>query len=253
MRGLINISKYGGTVLSRRLGACAFNINAFKPQFQSLRFQTTDSSPIFSLERNTAKPVLSRKTFLVDYYKYLNDSNEIVLFVHHNNLVKAENKKFRADLRKIGANLNIIRNSIYDVYLKSEHENDPADAEVSKRNKDRTHSLSPLLNGPTGIITIPKCDPPTVAKVLKVLNSAQEKLILIGARVEQKVLDARQVDAFKDLPSKEELHAQLVGSLTVLGGAGLVRTLEASSNVLYLTLEERRKDMDPNEKSNEEN
>lgn len=224
--------------------------NFFKPSIFRVQQSSysTEQSPVYSLDRNTGKHILTRKTFLVDYYKYLNDSNEIVLYVHHNNLIKSENKKFRSELNKAGAKLNIIRNSIYNVYLRSEHENDPADLETSKRNRNVVHPFSSLLNGPTGIITIPKCDPQAVTQILKILKSANEKLILIGARVEQKVYDIDQVDKFKDLPSKEELQGQLAGLLTVLGGAGLVRTLEASSNTLYLTLEERRKDIDPSEK-----
>lgn len=214
---------------------------------------TSNSSLNYKLEnRNTGKHILSRKTFLVDYYKHLNDTNEILLYVHHNNLNKSENKKFRSELNKVGARLNIIRNSIYNVYLRSEHEEDPADVETSKKNKDVKHPLSPLLNGPTGIITIPKCEPAVVSQVLKVLKSASEKLILIGAKIETSIYDSADIDKFKDLPGKAELQGQLAGLLTVLGGAGLVRTLEASGNVLYLTLEERRKDIDPSEKSKDE-
>lgn len=226
-----------------------FNPTTLKIQ---LSLYSTQESPVYSLDRDTGKHILSRKTFLIDYYKYLNDNNEVVLYVHHNNLIKAENKRFRTELNKTGAKLNIIRNSIYGVYLRSEHENDPADAETSKRNRYTTHPFVPLLNGPTGIITIPKCDPTAVTQVLKTLKSAHEKLILIGAKIEQKVYDIDQVNQFKDLPSKEQLQGQLAGLLSILGGAGLVRTLEASSNVLYLTLEERRKDIDPSEKIEDE-
>lgn len=214
--------------------------------FTQKSFYSTERTQTSLGERNTGKHPLSRKTFLVDYYKYLNDSNAIILYVHHNNLVKAENKKLRSELRACGANLHIIRNSIYNVYLRSEKEEDPAEKEVSVRNRQKEHPFSALLNGPTGVISIPKCDPSVVSQVLKVLNGAGERLILMGAKVENNVYDIDQVTAFKDLPNKEQLQAQLAGLLTILGGAGLVRTLEAGSNVLYLTLDERRKDMKDN-------
>ncbi|ABN65856.2 predicted protein [Scheffersomyces stipitis CBS 6054] len=203
-------------------------------------------------QRNTEKALFSRKTFLMDYYKHLNDSNDIVLFVHHNNVAKADNKKVRSDLKKAGAQLNVIRNSIYNVYLKSEHESDPAAAGVTNKNRGVKHPLSPLLNGPTAVITIPKCEPSVVNDVLKVIKNAQDKLILIGARVESSVFDVVEINKFKDLPNKEQLQAQLAGLLTILGGAGLVRTLETASSVLYLTMEQRLKDLDPSEKSEEE-
>ncbi|EGV63648.1 hypothetical protein PSN45_004359 [Yamadazyma tenuis] len=193
-------------------------------------------------KRNTTKHVLSRKTFLVDYYKYLNDTNNIILYVHHNNLTKNENKKIRSDLTKVGAKLNVIRNGIYKVYLRSEHEEDPADKETSIRNKDLIHPLDPLLNGPTAIVTIPSTDPPTVAQVLKIMKSVQEKLILVGAKVEKDTFDIDQVDKFKDLPTKDQLQGQLAGLLTVLSGAGLVQTLSSTQTTLYLSLQQSVKD-----------
>lgn len=216
----------------------------------SVRYEST-SSALLVENRDTGKHIWARKTFLVDYYKYLNDNNEILLYVHHNNLVKADNKRFRSELRKAGAQLNIIRNSIYNVYLRSEHEQDPADRETSARNKDVVHPLSPLLNGPTAVITIPKCDPSVVMQTLKILKTAQEKLILIGAKIESRVFDAEQVDAFKDLPNREQLQGQLAGLLTILGGAGLVRTLESPGTSLYLTMDQRKKDLDPESSKDE--
>lgn len=207
-------------------------------------------------ERKSAKDPNSRKTFLVDYYKYLNDTNEIVLFAHHNNITKNDNLKIRSDLKKHGAKLNIIRNNLYEVYLRSEHESDPADAIISKKNKNVKHPLAPLLVGPTAVITIPKCEPAIVQQVLKVLKTAQERLILIGAKIETSFFDIDDVNKFKDLPSRDQLQGQLAGLLSVLGGAGLVQTLEASTKHLYLTLDQHRKDIDPseiNENENEEN
>lgn len=197
--------------------------------------------------RTTAKHVLSRKTFLIDYYKYLNDNNDIVLYVHHNNMTKNENKRFRTDLNKWGAKLNIIRSGIYKVYLRSENEADPADKETSIKNRDVTHPLFPLLNGPTAIITIPNNDPSIVASVLKVLKQAQEKLILVGAKIEKTTFDIDQVDKFKDLPTKDQLQGQLAGLLTVLGGAGLVNTLLSNQQTLYLSLQQSIKDRNDGE------
>lgn len=195
--------------------------------------------------RKTTKHVLSRKTFLVDYYKFLNDKNAIVLYVHHNNLVKNDNLRMRREFQKLGVQMTYLRNSLYKVYLRSAHEQDPALHKNTIKNKKVEHPLSPLLNGPTAVITIPECDPSVVELVLKTLKQAGEKLFLVGARVETSVYDIDKVNEFKKLPSKEQLQAQLAGLLTVLGGAGLVRTLESNGTLLYLTLDQRQKDLDP--------
>lgn len=200
-----------------------------------------------TVTRNTAKPLFSRKTFLVDYYKHLNDNNEILLYVHHNNIPKKDNKEIRSTLKKHGAQFNVISNSLYRVYLRSAHEDDPALVEASSKNKKNTHPLLPLLNGPNAVITVPKSDPTVVAQVMKLLNAHKEKLFLIGARIETSVYDAAQVNQYKDLPNKEQLQGQLTGLLTILGGAGLVRTLESAGTHMYLTLDQRRKDMDDKE------
>lgn len=206
---------------------------------------TNENSPVFKLQdRNTTKHVLSRKTFLIDYYKHLNDNNDIVLYVHHNNLGKNDTNKVRTEFKKLGVKMTYLRNSLYQVYLRSAHEQDPPLHENTIKNKNVHHPLAPLLSGPTAIITVPKCDPPTVEQVLKVLKGQQEKLFLIGARVEAAVYDVDDVEKFKSLPSKDALQGQLAGLLTVLGGAGLVNTLQAPGSHLYLTLDQRRKDQE---------
>ncbi|KAG7194615.1 uncharacterized protein KQ657_004291 [Scheffersomyces spartinae] len=213
---------------------------------------STPTSPIYQVEnRNTFKPVLSRKTFLLDYYSHLNRTNKIILYVHHGHLNKVDNHKFRTDLTNAGAKLHILRNSIYNVFLRNSQEEDPASAEAYHNNKDKQHPLAPLLNGPTGIITIPTVDPSVVKSVVKILEGAQERMFLIGALVDSSVFTTEQIAEFKELPTQEQLQAQLVGVLTVLGGAGLVRTLESTPTTLYLTMKQREDDMSPEEEDAE--
>lgn len=210
-------------------------------------FYSTSTPEIHKIDgRNTLKPIFSRKTFLIDYYKHLNDTNQIMVYVHHNNLPKKDNNELRSGLTKLGAKFNVITNNLYRVYLRSAHEEDPALKANSIKNKKVEHPLAPLLNGPNAIISIPTCEPAVVAQILKLLQSYKDKIFVVGARVETSVFDSSEIKAFKDLPNKVQLQGQLAGMLTVLGGAGLVKTLEASANVLYLTLDERRKDIEDN-------
>lgn len=84
-----------------------------------------------------------------------------------------------------------------------------------------------------------------VQQILKLLKNMNEKLIVVGAKVEKSFMNRLQIDEFKDLPNKQGLQGQLVGLLTMLGGVGLVRTLETPSHMVYLTMEQRAKDLDP--------
>ncbi|KAI5955054.1 hypothetical protein KGF54_001615 [Candida jiufengensis] len=207
---------------------------------------TTEEHQKF-ISRKTEKPLFSRRTYLIDLYKYLNDSNEILLFIHHNNLNKNENTKFRQDLKKHDSKLTMIKNSIYKTYLRSSNEIDPALIGNNKKNHKNTHKIDSLFVGPTAIISIPKCEPSIVLQISKLIKSMNEKIIIIGAKIDQNsFLDSKEIDEFKNLPNKETLQSQLVGLLTMLGGAGLVRTLETPGNMLYLTMEAREKDLNPN-------
>jgi large subunit ribosomal protein L10 len=245
----------GFSITGVKFGVNVANVNTLTTRFNSTA-AIKPATPIYNQlsDRDTFKHVLSRKTFLIDYYKYLNDNNAIILYVHHNNINKAENAKIRSDIKNAGGRLNIIKNSLYKVYLRNEEEADPASRHNKKSSGEtpgQEHPLAPLLNGPTGIITIPTCEPSVVSAILKILKSANDKAFLIGARVETSVFDIAQVDQFKDLPNQQQLQSQLAGLLTILGGAGLVQTLQASSTNLYLTMEERRKDIDPDSKTQE--
>lgn len=227
----------------------AFRSLSLSPRL--LQVQAQDEYDAAQLKRKTTKHPLSRKTFLIDYYKYLNDNNQIVLYLHHNNLVKNDTIKVRSELKKLGVTMTYLRNALYRVYLRSAHEEDPALHKNTLKNKSVEHPLAPLLNGPSAIITVKECDPPTVEKIVKLLKAQDEKLFLIGARIEGNIYNVADVDQFKSLPSKDQLQAQLAGVLSILGGAGLVRTLESAGTHMYLTLEQRRKDLDPEEKKDE--
>lgn len=194
----------------------------------------------------------SRKTYLINRYKTLLQSSPIVLFAHHNNLIKTDENTFRNQVREAGGEFTVIRNNLLLAYLKAENEKYPSSIEAYKKTRFLDHPLKPLLVGPTAIITINENNPQIVAKILKTLKSANEKLFVVGARVENSVFDLAQVNSFKDLPTREDLHSQLAGMLTVLSGAGLVQTLQSASQHLYLTLKSHRKNNDPSEKKDDE-
>jgi len=194
----------------------------------------------------------SRKTYLINRYKILLEDTPIVLFAHHNNLVKAEENTFRNQIRAAGGEFTIIRNNLLLAYLKAENEKYPSSIEAYKRTKNINHPLKPFLKGPTAMITVKENNPQIVAKIIKTVKAANEKLFIIGARVENNIFDLTEVNKFKELPSKEQLHSQLAGMLTVLSGAGLVQTLQSASQHLYLNLESHRKNIDPSEKKEDE-
>lgn len=129
----------------------------------------------------------------------------------------------------------MLRNNLFGVYLKNSAHPDPC-APIKRVDQKATHPLLPLFKGPTAAISFKETNPQDVAGIIKLLEKAQDKLFIVGAKVETDVYDIGQLAHFKTLPNKAGLQAQLVGLLHVLSGVGLVRTLESGSQTLYLTL-----------------
>ncbi|KAH3675561.1 hypothetical protein WICMUC_002650 [Wickerhamomyces mucosus] len=225
--------------------------NNIKTFINPIRFYSvasnTSSSSIQYLKNEE-----SRKTYLINRYQYLLKDSEIVLFVHHNNLIKNEINQYRNQIRELGGDLHIIRNKLFNAYLRAENELNPASLEAFQRTKSIKHPFKPLLNGPSGIITVKNMDPTIVLKIIKYLNkTTNEKLFLIGARIENKLFDLIKLNEFKDLKPKDQLQSELAGLLTVLSGVGLVQTLSSASQHLYLTLESHRENNEPKDEGNE--
>ncbi|KAK4200360.1 hypothetical protein QBC40DRAFT_200690 [Triangularia verruculosa] len=123
--------------------------------------------------------------------------------------------------------------------------------------------LSPLLVGPVAAFTLPAVSPQHLAAALSVLSpsppgfpaptrkknpgyyepitqSGLQKLLLIGARIEDKAFDMDGVKWVGGIENGlEGLRAQLVHMLQS-AGMGLTSTLEGAGKALWLTMESRR-------------
>lgn len=172
------------------------------------------------------------------------EKNTVVLFAHHNNLVKQEDAFYRAQIKELGGQMTVVRNHLFQVYLRNSHQADPC-APTPKKKQLRDHPLLPLFKGPTAAITFPETEPAKIGKVLKLLEKASDKMFIVGAKIDGDVLDMPSIHQVKTLPSKPQLQGQLLGILHMLSGAGLVRTLEAGSHSLYLTLQSHHDNIDP--------
>lgn len=194
--------------------------------------------------RNTFKRADSRKTYLVDTYSRIIRRSPILLVLHNNSLLKGEDNTLRAQIKKLGGTLTVTRSKLFNVALRGQEHEDPASKEAHKLCRKKKHPLADLFTGPTAVVSIPDINPKTVEDIVKVLDKTKDRLILLGGQIDGSVMTREGVDKFKTLPSIEQLRSELAGVLTMLGGAGLVQTLESSSKMLYLTLKSREKDME---------
>ncbi|KAF8456072.1 hypothetical protein BDZ91DRAFT_745974 [Kalaharituber pfeilii] len=133
-------------------------------------------------------------------------------------------------------------------------------ATISLKKK---HPLAPLLIGPLALLTFPALSPPHITAALDLLfpvkkvaqkkgfdplaMTALQKIILLGARVQERViasprvLDDAGIRYLCDLKSVDELRGEMVALLTSVGGGEIVRTLESVPINLGRTIEGRRK------------
>ena len=148
-----------------------------------------------------------------------------VLLTEFRGLTVSQLSDLRKQLRSVSAEYKVIKNRLARLALSADL------AEVKGH-----------LKGPTGMI-ISKDDPVAVAKALHTFAKANQAMVIKAGYVEGRMLPADGLKALADLPSREALRAQLVGTLT--GPlAQLVGLLQAPQRELVYVLSQRGKGAD---------
>lgn len=134
-------------------------------------------------------------------------------------LTVEEITRLRRELRKDGTTYSVVKNTLFRIAA-----------------GDLAGQLERFLAGPTGIVFAGP-DPVAPAKALKTFSDTVKRVAVKAAYIDGQVVDAAQVEKLAKLPPKNELIANLVGTIanplrglvTVLSGnqRGLVRVLDA--------------------------
>jgi large subunit ribosomal protein L10 len=119
-----------------------------------------------------------------------------VVLADYRGLTVEQDTKLRKTLREAGIDYQVIKNSVIHFA-------------ALEANLD---GLEPYLNGPTAI-AISMTDPVAPSKLLTKFDKDYDKFGLKAGVVEGTVLDVDGVRALSLLPSKEQLIAQVLGSL----------------------------------------
>ena len=149
------------------------------------------------------------KQYLVEEVSTHLDKSDYVYLANYERITVDEIAELRATLAEHEAEFHVVKNTIFNV------------AAQAKELPD----VSEHLNGPTAII-IGGNNPSGVAKALGKFFKDKEKVELKVGILDNKTLDAAQIEALAKLPGLESLRAQLLGLLTQ-PGTGLVRVLNA--------------------------
>lgn len=137
------------------------------------------------------------KKYLVEEVGGHLDKSDYVFLTNFEKITVEETGLLRTSLEEHGAEFHVVKNSILGVAA-----------------KDRNYpDLSEFLNGPTAIV-VGGDNPSGVAKALrKFLKDKDKNDIKIGV-LGDKALTAEDVKILADLPTLDELRAQLMGLLT---------------------------------------
>ena len=146
-----------------------------------------------------------------------------VFLAEYRGLTVSQLSDLRKQLKAVSAEYKIVKNRL---------------ARLAIASSDLA-GLSTSLIGPTGMV-LAKGDPVSVAKTLQNFARTNQALVLKVGVVDGQMLEPAGLKALADLPSREALRAQIVGTLT--GPlAQLVGLLQAPQRDLVYVLEQRGK------------
>lgn len=137
----------------------------------------------------------ARKAEVVESLKGLFGETGTVVVAHYTGMTVAEMGELRARMRKAGASFKVAKNRL------------------AKRALEGTPvaGIADLFKGPTGIAF--SKDPVAAAKVAVAYAKDNNKLVVLGGAMGEKLLDVAGVKALASLPSLDELRGKIVGLL----------------------------------------
>jgi len=120
---------------------------------------------------------------------------EILVLAHNKGLNAKATNDLRIATRAAGVDYRVTKNTLAKIAVKG------TSFEV----------LADQMKGPTAYVT--GKDPVATAKVIADFAKKNDKLVIIGGKFGDMVMDAAQVQAFAQLPTMDEIRSKLVGLL----------------------------------------
>ena len=135
----------------------------------------------------------AQKVEAVDAYKGIFSGAGSVVIAHYSGLTVAEMTSLRAELRKSGGQLKVVKNRLAKIALQGSPAEGAAD----------------MFTGPVAIAYAE--DPVAAPKAAADFAKKNEKLVLLGGFMDVTVLDEAQIKALATMPSLDELRGKLIG------------------------------------------
>lgn len=186
----------------------------------------------------------SYKAHLYSAYLNLLKDSSLVLFLQHNNLTVSEFRQVRKILKDAAAEprLEVLNVGILSAVFKGlSGVKETPEAKFTQTSNPNlvklVPSLRPLCVGPLCAITFTDLVPANIKKVAEICQGSKDKLMLLGALANDRVLDVDSLKTVSKLPGLEVLRAEIAG-LIGLPSMVLLSVLERSRGAeLSLVLE----------------
>lgn len=164
----------------------------------------------------------NQKTDLVNSLHNTFEGAASVVIVHCIGLTVAESTDLRTKMRNENCNFKVTKNRIARIALKD----------------TKYQHMDTMFKGPTAIGS--SKDPVMAAKILVDFAKENEKLVIIGGGLEDKLLSKIDIEALAKLPSLTDLRGKLVGLLQAPASKILRLTIEPATQVLRTILQKSK-------------
>jgi large subunit ribosomal protein L10 len=167
----------------------------------------------------------SKKTQIIDDVTKLLDDSKMTVVAQYSGLTVADMQQLRREAAKSGVVVKVAKNRLVK--------------KAASKQKSLEGSDLDLLKGQVAI-AVGLEDEVAPAQVLAAFAKENPKLELVGAfSADGSILDQTQVKQLSELPSKDAMRAQLVGTIAA-PLSGFVRVLSGNLNGLVNVLNARK-------------
>ena len=156
----------------------------------------------------------NKEAIVADLKKSLGEA-QLTAVIDYQGLSVAEISDLRNRLRPVGAECKITKNTLMRIAVEGDENWQP---------------MQELLKGTSAFVLV-KDDISGAIKAYRDFKKATKKTELRGGVMESRALTEQEVDALGDLPSKEELYAQIAGGINALATKLAVAINEVPSSL----------------------
>ena len=145
----------------------------------------------------------------------------VVVVAHYAGMTVSQMTEYRRRMKEVGGKVKVAKNRLAKLAIKD----------------TSAEPIADLVKGPTCIAYSE--DPVAAARISVKYAKENDKLVILGGAMGEKVLDVNSVKALADLPSLDELRATLIGLLNAPAtkiartvkepGAQLARVIQAKA------------------------